>query len=165
MKNKSNVSILFLKFKVVVEKYFNCPIKSLYSDNWGEFINLSPLLSTHRISHFTTPPHTPELNATAKCRHRHIVQTGRALLHTGKLPPEYWTYAFRTATYLINRLSTPILNMQTPYQVLHKPATNISHLHSFMCLCFPWLRPYTSDKLQRRSHPCIFIGYADSQYA
>lgn len=166
MKNKSDVSILFPKFKVVVEKYFDFPIKSLYSDNGGKFIKLSSFLSMHGISHFTTPPHTPELNATTECRHRHIVETRRALLHTGKLPSEYWTYALMcTATYLINRLSTRILNMQTSHQVLHKSTTNISHLHSFRCLCFPQLRHYTSNKLQRRSHPCIFIGYVESQYA
>jgi hypothetical protein len=165
LKFKSDVSIIFPKFKSLVEKFFNLPIITLYSDNGGEFIKLKQFLTTHGISHYTTPPHTPELNATAERRHRHIVETGKALLHTAKLPPSFWSFAFRTAVYLINRLPTPLLNMKSPIQILHHTKPNLLHLHSFGCLCFPWLRPYTSNKLQPRSQPCIFIGYADTQYA
>lgn len=165
MKNKSDVSIIFPAFKNLVEKYFNLPIITLYSDNGGEFIKLKKFLTTHGISHQTTPPHTPELNSTAERRHRHIVETGKALLHTANLPSSFWSYAFRTAVYLINRLPTPILHMKSPFEVLHKTQYNPQHLHSFGCLCFPWLKPYTSNKLQPRSQPCIFIGYADTQYA
>ena len=96
---------------------------------------------------------------------RHVVETGRALLHMSNLPLEYCSFAFKTAVYLINRLPTPILNMKSPYQVLHKKNLTTSHLHSFGCLCFPWLRPYVSNKLQSRSQPCIFLGYAESQYS
>lgn len=114
LKNKSDVSLIFPKFKSLVEKYFNLPIITLHSHNGGEFIKLKNFLSDHGISHFTTPPHTPELNAPAERRHRHIVETGKALLHTAKLPLSFWSYAFRTAAYLINRLPTPILNMKSP---------------------------------------------------
>jgi hypothetical protein len=137
----------------------------LYSDNGGEFIKLKTFLSSNGISLYTTPPHTPELNATAERRHRHIVETTRALLHHAELPTTFWSFAFRTAAYLVNRLPTPNLRMKTPHQVLHQTQHNPNHLHSFGCLCFPWLRPYTCNKLQPRSVPCIFIGYSHSQYA
>jgi hypothetical protein len=39
------------------------PIISLYSDNRGEYIKLQSYLSFKGISHYTTPPHTPELNS------------------------------------------------------------------------------------------------------
>jgi len=165
LKNKSDVSIIFPNFNNLVEKYFNLPIVSINSDNGGEFIKLKTFFVTHDISHYTTPPHTPELNAIAERRHRHIVETGKALLHTVKLPTQFWTYAFHTTVYLINRLPTPSLHMKSPFQTLHHTDPNPTHLHSFGCLCFPWLRPYTSNKLQPRSQPCIFIGYVDTQYA
>lgn len=165
LKNKSDVYSVFLQFKSIVEKFFGLPLIALYSDNGGEFIKLKHFLNSNGISHYTTPPHTPELNGTAERRHRHIVETGRALLHHSNLPPQFWSFAFQTAVYLINRLPTPNLNMQSPFQLLFKNTPNYHHLHAFGCLCFPWLKPYTTNKLQPRSHPCIFLGYSNSQYA
>jgi hypothetical protein len=142
------------------------PIISLYSDNRGEYIKLQSYLSSKGISHYTTPPHTPELNSrSAERRHRNIVETTRALLNYAKLPPQMWSFAFLTTVYLINRLPTPTLHMQSAYQTLHHQTYNIHHLHSFGCLCFPWLKPYTNNKLQPKSTPCVFIGYPPSQYA
>ncbi|CAA7050582.1 unnamed protein product [Microthlaspi erraticum] len=45
----------------------------------------------------------PEHNGLAERRHRHIVETGLALLSHASMPRSYWTYAFATAVYLINR--------------------------------------------------------------
>lgn len=81
------------------------------------------------------------------------------------MPKQYWTYAFTTATYLINRLPTPVLTMESPYQKLFGEAPNYTKLRVFGCLCFPWLRPYTTHKLEDRSTPCVFIGYSQTQSA
>jgi len=165
MKNKSDVSSIFIQFKAIVEKKFNLQIISFYSDNDGEFLKLKSFLTSHGITHLTSPPHTPELNGTAERRHKHIVETGRTLVHNANLPPQFWSYAFTTATYLINRMPTPNLTMNSPYQILFNQSPNYNNLHSFGCLCFPWLRPYTIHKLQNRSTPCIFLGYSNSHHA
>lgn len=81
------------------------------------------------------------------------------------MPKTYWTYAFATAVYLINRLPTPVLNMETLFHKLFRTEPNYAKLRTFGCLCFPWLRPYNNNKLQNRSEPCAFIGYSLSQSA
>lgn len=60
MKHKSYVAKLFPTFKLLVEKYFQHPIVSLFSDNGVEYVGLLPFLKTHGSSHYTTPPHTQE---------------------------------------------------------------------------------------------------------
>ncbi|CAN1339492.1 Retrovirus-related Pol polyprotein from transposon RE2, partial [Linum perenne] len=75
------------------------------TDDWGgEYQGLSSYLAQHGILEQTSCPHTPEQNGCAECKHRHITETGRTLLHHDAVPLEYWTYAFQTAAYLINRL-------------------------------------------------------------
>jgi len=133
---KSDVFNIFAQFKTIVEKHFNLPILKLFSNNGEEFVKLKHFLATHDISHLTTPPHTPEINGTAERRHRHIVETGRALLHHVKLPGQFWSFVFNIATYLINRMPTTIIYMKSPYEVLFDKPLDYNRVHAFGCLCF-----------------------------
>jgi hypothetical protein len=165
IKQKSDVKDIFIRFKAIVEKHFDKTIKTLYSDNGGEYIALAHFLSIHGISHLTTPPHTPEHNGFSERRHLHIVETGLALLSHASLPLTYWPSAFATAVSLINRMPTPTLQFSSPYEQIFATAPNYSKLKIFGCLCYPWLRPYSAHKLDTRSKPCVFIGYSLTQSA
>ena len=165
LKQKSQVKPTFITFKALVEKHFDSKIRNLYSDNGGEFIALRSFLSSHGISHLTSPPHTQEHNGIAERKHRHIVETGLTLLHEAKIPTTYWTYSFVAAVYLINRLPSAVINNASPYQKLFGKPPNYLKLRIFGCLCFPWLRPYTAHKLDGRSLPCVFLGYSITESA
>jgi transposase InsO family protein len=93
-----------------VENRFSTKIKSLYSDNGGEYIGLKNYLSVHGISHYTTAPHTPQQNGMFERRHRHLVETGLTLLTDAHMPLYYWSYVFQIAAYLINRMPTTTLH-------------------------------------------------------
>lgn len=163
LKQKSHAFDVFTTFKSLVENRFQTRIRTLYTDNGGEYIGLRNFLSSHGISHMTSPPHTPEHNGIAERRHRHIAETGLALLSHASMPKSYWTYAFGTTVYLINRMPTPTLDFQNPFQCFYNETPNYEKLRVFGCLCFPWLRPYASHKLDSRSTPCVFLGYSPSQ--
>lgn len=165
MKTKSQVAQIFPAFRMLVENRFNTKITTLYSDNGGEFIGLRSYLATHGISHHTTPPHTPEHNGVAERKHRHIVETGLTLLQHAGIPNTYWSYAFTTAVYLINRMTTPVLANSSPFQALFQTPPNYSKLRTFGCLCYPWIRPYGTTKFTPRSTPCVFLGYSLTQSA
>ncbi|KAL0786108.1 hypothetical protein Bca101_002354 [Brassica carinata] len=165
LKRKSDVSDVFKRFKVLVENRFQSKLRTLYTDNGGEYIALTAFLADNGISHFTTPPHTPEHNGISERKHRHTVETGLALLSHASMPKGYWTYALATAVYLINRMATATLSMKSPFESLFRQVANYSKLRIFGCLCFPWLRPYTSHKLDSRSTPCVFLGYSTTQSA
>ncbi|OMP01767.1 Integrase, catalytic core [Corchorus capsularis] len=85
-------------------------IVSMYSDGGGEYEKLKQFFQTHGISHLQTPPHTPEHNGISERRHRHVVETGLALLSQAKLAFTFWNFAFKIATYLMNPMPTPILD-------------------------------------------------------
>ena len=87
----------------LVENHFIPIIKTLYTDNGGDFLALWSFLATHGITHFTTSPYTPEHNGYFECRHRHIVDTSLTLLHQASIPLTFWSYAFATIVYLINK--------------------------------------------------------------
>lgn len=165
LKKKLQVRESFVAFKSLAEVHFTAKIRNLFSDNGGEFVALHSFLSKHGISHFTSPPHTPEYNGIAERKHRHIVETGLSLLHQSSLRTTFWTYTFATAVYLINRLPSQVTNAVSPYQNLFGRSPNYLKLRVFGCLCFPWLRPYTKHKLESRSLPCIFLGYSLTQSA
>ena len=151
---------MFIQFPTLIEKYFGCPIKSFQADWGGEFQALTSYLRDNGITQRSFCPYTPEQNGCAERKHRHIVETGRALLHHANVPSRFWTIAFETAVYTINRLPTPRLENQSPFLVLFRIEPDYSLLRVFGCLCFPWLRPYTKDKLSPRSKSCVFLGYS-----
>ena len=165
MKQKSDVYDIFINFKILVENFFKTSIIFVFSYGGGEFIKLKPFFSKCRISHLTSPPYTPEHNGTSERRHRHIVETGLTLLHQASLSIRFWIYAFHIVVYLINRLPTNILKLESPYETLFGDEPNYNKIKIFGCQYFPWLHPYSTHELEPRSKPCIFLGYCTSQSA
>ncbi|KAG8499662.1 hypothetical protein CXB51_006097 [Gossypium anomalum] len=160
IKRKSQALECFLQFQKMVLTQFGKHIKKFQSDWGGEFRAFASVLANHGILHRLSCPHTSEQNGVAERKHRHIVETGLTLLAQSNLPMMYWGYAFCSAVHLINRLPTPVLQGQSPYQVLYGKEPTYDHLRVFGCCCFPYLRPFLSHKLDFRSQPCTFLGYS-----
>lgn len=100
----------------------------------------------------------------AERRHRQIVELAKTLLHQASLPPNFWTFACQQTTYLINRLPTPNLKNKSPYQILFGETLNYNSIRTFGCICYPWLKPYTTNKLEPRSQPCVYIGFSQTPH-
>ena len=147
---KAQVKAIFLQFKPLVKNRFKTKIQNLYSDNVGEFLALRPYLSSQGISHLTTPEH----NTLSERKHRHTVETGLALLSTVNMPLTFWPQAFAKSVFLINHLTTPVLDYESPFQKFFQTTPNYGKLRTFGCLCYPWLRPYapTSYRVYTSRH-------------
>jgi hypothetical protein len=69
-----------------------------------------------------------------------------------------------TTVYILNRSLTKALNWMTPYEAWHARKPTVSHLRVFSCLAFTKELGYIG-KLDNRSTPGVFIGYAEDSKA
>jgi len=161
---KSDVYSVFVKFKLLVEKQFNYTIKQFQSDNGGEYCSniFKQFLSANGIFHRLSCPHTSQQNGLAERKHRHIMEMGLTFLAQSGLPKQFWVDAFLTSIFIINRLPTKVLDYLSPFERLFHIPPDFTYFRAFGCQCFPYLRPYSTDKLSYRSTPCIFIGYCSN---
>ena len=67
--------------------------------------------------------------------------------------------------YLINRKPKVDLSLGSSFEKLFHKVPDLSKICVFGCLCFPWLRPYSSHKLDPKSSPFFFLGYSLTQSA
>jgi histone deacetylase 1/2 len=118
LKHKSDVFQIFLQFQQHVERLLNKKIIHVQSDWGGEYHRLNKFFADIGISHRVSCPHTHQQNGTAERKHRHIVETGLTLLAHASVPFHFWSDAFSTACFLINRLPSRVINMQTPLERL-----------------------------------------------
>ena len=160
LKHKSDVEQVFYNFQAHVERLLDCKIKAVQSDWGGEYHKLHLYFQCTGIFHRVSCPNTSQQNGIAERKHRHLVETGLALLAHSSLPLRFWDEAFLTACYLINRMPTPVLNKDTPLFRLFHVQPNYSSLRIFGCACWPSLRKYNAHKLEFRSKMCVFLGYS-----
>lgn len=156
---KQHVIHSLQEFYAYVQNQFHVSIKCIRSDNGGEFVNseLSNFLAKHGIIHQTTCPYTPQQNGRVERRHRSLLEMTRALKFQGSLPDKFWGDCLLTSTYLLNRISSPVLGNLSPYEKLFNQPPTYDHLRAFGCLAF--MSQHDSDKLSPRAIKTVFLGY------
>jgi histone deacetylase 1/2 len=160
LKHKSDVFHIFLQFQQHVERLLSRKILHVQTDWGGEYHRLNKFFMDIGISHRVSCPHTHQQNGTAERKHRHIVETGLTLLAHASIPYRFWSDAFTTACFLINRLPSRVISMQTPLERLLGEVPDYSFFKVFGCACWPHLRAYNKRKLEFRSKKCVFLGYS-----
>ena len=145
----------------LIENQFQTKLKAIRLDNGLEFTSSEVVhfFQTKGIIHQKTCPYTPQQNGVVERKHKYLLETARALLFESKLPLRYWGECVLTATYIINRLPTKLLQNKSPYEILYLKQPTYSHLKSFGCLCFPIVLKTHKDKFEPRTIPHVFVGY------
>ena len=166
MQSKTNNAIPIIKSLVsYAENQFNTRVKTIRTDNALELCEgvAKDFYTQKGIVHQTSIRDTPQQNGIVERKHRHLLETARALFFQANLPIQYWGECILTATYLINRFPLTSLKNKTPFEVFHKNKPNYNHLRSFGCLCFVSTLKKDRNKFSPRAKPCVFMGYPYGQ--
>jgi hypothetical protein len=112
----------------MVQTQFSCTIKTFCSNNAMECkdkLFLTILQQNGTVSHHSCP-YTSQQNGRAERKHRHILDTVRALLFCASLPERFWCKAALTAVYTISRIPSPTIHNKTLFELLHGKVPNYS---------------------------------------
>lgn len=161
LKKKSEVFSVFRKWKALVENETGRSVKTLRTDNGGEYTSkeFQGYLQTHGIRHERTIPKTPQQNGKAERMNRTLLESVRSMLGDSKLPKRFWAEALTTAVYLRNRSPTSSLPETTPMEVWTGKKPDVSHLRVFGCSAYAHIPRDERGKLDSKTRKCWMMGY------
>ncbi|MCO5610627.1 hypothetical protein L7F22_064866 [Adiantum nelumboides] len=161
LKNKSEVFSYFKQSKAMVEKECGRFIKTLRSDQGGEFRSkeFEELCWNQGIRRQYTCAYTPQQNGVAERKNRVIVEHARAMLNEGNLPKLYWAKAVNTSVHLMNMSPTEALTRLTREEAYSGIKPNVSTLKVFGCVAYMHIPDEKRRKLDVKSERCVFTGY------
>nr|KYP55559.1 Retrovirus-related Pol polyprotein from transposon TNT 1-94 [Cajanus cajan] len=154
----------------MIKNQFGVGIKRIRSDNAKDYFNLvlNSFCQKEGIIHESSCVNTPQQNGIAERKNKHLLDQTRALLFQSHVPKRFWGEPLLTATYLINRLPTKILNLKSPMEVLssfypHLYPTNKLQPRIFGCVSFVHVHSNERGKLDPRVVKCVFLGYSTTK--
>ena len=164
-KNRFELYQIYRDFTKMIETQFSKPIKVCKSDNAQEYkaYEFTSILHQFGIVPHSSCAGTSQQNDRAECKLCHILDVVRATTIAASIPSQFWGEAALTAVYTINRCPFPIVQNQTPYDLLFGSYPSYDLLRVFGCVCFVLLQDHERNKLQSRSRLCCFLGYEISQ--
>ncbi|KAK1440796.1 hypothetical protein QVD17_06628 [Tagetes erecta] len=161
LKHKFEASDYLISFHKMIKTQFGKLIKRIRCDNGGEFTSnrMNDFYTEHGIVLETTCPHTPQQNGVVERKHRHLLETARALKFEANLPIHFWGECILTAAYIINRLPSKTINNKTPFEILFERKPDYEHMKVFGCLAYFRNTDTKGDKFELRGRPGVFLGY------
>ncbi|CAN1852203.1 Retrovirus-related Pol polyprotein from transposon TNT 1-94 [Linum perenne] len=157
MKNKGETRTYLQNFCQMIQNQFEKKVKTIRSDQGKEF-HMTDFFNDHGIIHQMSCVQTPEQNARVERKHQHILNVARSLKFQSGISLEHWSDCVLHAVYLINRIPTPVLQNQSPYERLFKSPPSFKDLKVFGCLCYASTISHNRTKFQPRATQCVFLG-------
>jgi len=117
------------------------------------------------IIHQTSCVGTPQQNGVVERKHKHLLETSRALLFHSGLPIKYLGECVLAMTYLINGFPSKVLKRLTPFHLLSGKKQNYGRLRVFGSPFYASTLKSSWDKFQACAIACVFLGYSFGQKA
>ncbi|CAM8877096.1 unnamed protein product [Rhodiola kirilowii] len=164
MARKTEAADIMIRFYKMVQIQFGKNIKVIRSDNGGEFLcsKLTDLLSDNGCLQQTSCPYTPQQNGVVERKHKYILEVGSLKIQSF-IPDCFWGESILTATYIINRMPSLLLQGKTPFEVLFGAKPDYTHMKVFGCKCYVTNVQPNKSKFDPRANICVFLGYPFGQ--
>ena len=160
LREKGEAFERFKRFKSIVEQESGTTIKTLRTDRGGESTSkeFQSFCEVSGIQRHLTAPYTPQQNGVVERRNRTLLEMTRSILKHMEVPNYLWGEAVRHSTYLINRIATKTLTLQTPYEAFKGRKPNFTHLRVFGCVAYAKTESANLKKLDNRSRTLVHLG-------
>lgn len=159
MKAKSEVLECFKHFRVMFQTQYGHVIKSLHSDNGGEYSRIRHYARKRGIRISRSAPHTPQSNGIAERMNRTLVEAVRTTLRQSGLPKSFWAEALANAVMIRNRI--PRDDGKSPVESLTGHRPSLDHIRPFGCAGMALLHESKRKKLDAKSRKCILLSAGD----
>ena len=168
MQQKSEISPIFPIFHNMLKNQSDTKVLGIRLDNRREYFNqyLTPYLQRKKgIIHYSSYNNTPQQNGIVERKNRHLLEIIRALILQMNVPKSFWGEVVLTATFLINRLASQILNYSSPIETLSRffpKFDGYNHLSPkiFGCVAFVHIHAHQRSKHDPRALKRIIVGYS-----
>ena len=123
----------FIELKALIESASGKKIKTLRSDNGGEYVSneFLQLCSDIGIHIQHSVPYTPQQNGVSERKNRSLKEMTTCMLEAKKLDTNIWVEAMNYAVHIQNRVPHSSMKGNTPFESYfgHKP--DVSNLKVF----------------------------------
>jgi transposase InsO family protein len=167
LKSKDEVFSKFQEFKAEIENLMNKKIKTLRTDNGGEYTSKEfvAFCKSAGIRRELIVPHNHQQNGVVEKNNRSIEETVKALLNDQGLSMFLWGEEAMTTIYVQNRSLHRILKDMTPKEAFSSKKPNVENLRIFGCPVYSHIPKDKRNKLEPSGKKGIFMGYSDSSKA
>ena len=157
----------FEMFAKLVENEKGFKIKTIRSDNGGEFVNSKfvELCVDKGYRHEFSTPRTPQQNGVVERKNRTLQEMARSMINEFDVPKYLWAEAVNTACYIINRVSIRPIAKKTPYEMWKNRKPTVAHFRTFGVKCFVLDESPKVTKFDAKSLEGIFVGYSRTSKA
>jgi hypothetical protein len=167
LKSKDEVFSKFQEFKAEIENLTNKKIKTLRTDNGGEYTSKEfvAFYKSAGIRRELIVPHNLQQNGVAERKNRSIEESIKSLLNDQDRSMFLWGEAAMTAIYVQNRSPHRILKDMTPKEAFSGKKPNVENFRIFGCQVYAHIPKDKRNKLEPSGKKGIFVVYSDSSKA